>query len=84
MGCSVRYAQQVTTFPAGVQAASTWDTSLIYARGYALGMFSNYGVVEFETDDSFPPGSESKALVVHVQLGPVAGYGIRDVGMTEV
>ncbi|KUJ06714.1 glycoside hydrolase [Mollisia scopiformis] len=50
----VRYAQQVTVFPAGIMAGSTWDTSLMYARGYAL-------------------GSESKALGVHVQLGPVGG-----------
>ena len=27
----------MTAFPAGVQAASTWNTSLIYARGNALG-----------------------------------------------
>ncbi|OAQ58286.1 beta-glucosidase [Purpureocillium lilacinum] len=26
-----------TVFPAGIQAASTWDTSLIYSRGFALG-----------------------------------------------
>ncbi|TVY80912.1 putative beta-glucosidase L, partial [Lachnellula suecica] len=50
----VRYAQQVTAFPAGITTGSTWDTSLMYARGYAH-------------------GSESKALGVHVQLGPVAG-----------
>lgn len=34
---SVRYAQQVTAFPAGITTGSTWDTQLIYARGYALG-----------------------------------------------
>ena len=50
----VRYALQVTAFPAGITTGSTWDTSLMYARGYAL-------------------GTESKALGVHVQLGPVAG-----------
>ncbi|KAK6434858.1 hypothetical protein LTR95_008956 [Oleoguttula sp. CCFEE 5521] len=33
----VRYVQGVTAFPAGVQAASTWDTGLIYSRGNALG-----------------------------------------------
>lgn len=33
----VRYVQGITAFPAGVQAASTWDTSLIYERGNALG-----------------------------------------------
>lgn len=50
----VRYAQKVTAFPAGITTGSTWDTGLMYARGYAL-------------------GTESKALGVHVQLGPVAG-----------
>ena len=33
----VRYAQGVTAFPAGIQAASTWDTLLMYQRGAALG-----------------------------------------------
>ncbi|KAB8292162.1 hypothetical protein EYC80_007905 [Monilinia laxa] len=33
----VRYAQQVTAFPAGITTGSTWDTGLMYARGYALG-----------------------------------------------
>jgi len=33
----VRYAQQVTAFPAGITTGSTWDTSLMYARGNALG-----------------------------------------------
>ncbi|KAK3679727.1 hypothetical protein LTR78_000103 [Recurvomyces mirabilis] len=33
----VRYVQGVTAFPPGVQAAATWNTSLIYARGNALG-----------------------------------------------
>lgn len=37
----VRYAQQVTAFPAGITVGSTWDTSLMYQRGYALGM--SYG-----------------------------------------
>ncbi|KFY35353.1 hypothetical protein V494_05986 [Pseudogymnoascus sp. VKM F-4513 (FW-928)] len=50
----IRNVQGVTAFPAGVQAASTWDRALIYARGNAL-------------------GTESKAMGVHVQLGPVAG-----------
>lgn len=34
---SVRYVQGVTAFPAGVQAAATWDTALMYSRGNALG-----------------------------------------------
>ncbi|KAF2218746.1 glycoside hydrolase superfamily [Elsinoe ampelina] len=33
----IRYVQGVTAFPAGVQAAATWDTALIRARGAALG-----------------------------------------------
>ncbi|KAK5111353.1 hypothetical protein LTR62_005193 [Meristemomyces frigidus] len=33
----VRYLQGVTAFPPGVQAAATWNTSLMYARGNALG-----------------------------------------------
>ncbi|KAH8805958.1 glycoside hydrolase family 3 protein [Xylogone sp. PMI_703] len=33
----VRYAQQVTAFPAGITTGSTWDTGLMYARGNALG-----------------------------------------------
>lgn len=33
----VRYKQQVTAFPAGIMAASTWDTGLMYSRGNALG-----------------------------------------------
>ncbi|KAH8649701.1 beta-D-glucoside glucohydrolase [Tricladium varicosporioides] len=33
----VRYPQNVTAFPAGITAGSTWDRSLIYARGFALG-----------------------------------------------
>ncbi|PVH77153.1 glycoside hydrolase family 3 protein [Cadophora sp. DSE1049] len=33
----VRYAQQVTAFPAGITTGSTWDTSLFYAFGNALG-----------------------------------------------
>ena len=33
----VRFAQGVTAFPAGIQAASTWDTLLMYQRGAALG-----------------------------------------------
>jgi hypothetical protein len=36
---SVRYAPGVTAFPAGITTGSTWDTSLMYARGNALGMF---------------------------------------------
>lgn len=38
----VRYAQQVTAFPAGITTGSTWDTGLMYARGYALGMIGSY------------------------------------------
>jgi beta-glucosidase len=34
---SLRYVQGVTVFPAGVHVASTWDPSLIYARGNAMG-----------------------------------------------
>ena len=33
----VRYAQGITAFPAGVQAASTWDIGLINQRGAAIG-----------------------------------------------
>ncbi|KAF2096300.1 beta-D-glucoside glucohydrolase [Rhizodiscina lignyota] len=33
----VRYAQGVTAFPAGIQAASTWDRTLINERGTAMG-----------------------------------------------
>ncbi|KAF2456505.1 putative glycosyl hydrolase [Lineolata rhizophorae] len=33
----VRYATGITAFPAGVQAASTWDKKLIYDRGHAIG-----------------------------------------------
>ncbi|KAF4632883.1 hypothetical protein G7Y89_g5229 [Cudoniella acicularis] len=33
----VRYAQGVTAFPAGITTGSTWDKSLMYDRGYALG-----------------------------------------------
>ena len=33
----VRYKRDVTAFPAGVMAASTWDTNLMYSRGNALG-----------------------------------------------
>lgn len=34
---SLRYVKGVTAFPAGVHVASTWDPSLIYARGSAMG-----------------------------------------------
>jgi len=34
---SIRFAQGVTAFPAGVQAASTWDVGLINQRGAAMG-----------------------------------------------
>lgn len=37
MNESVRYAQQVTAFPAGITTGATWDTSLFYAFGNALG-----------------------------------------------
>lgn len=33
----VRYAANVSAFPAGIQAAATWDRELIYQRGLALG-----------------------------------------------
>ncbi|KAF2085292.1 glycoside hydrolase family 3 protein [Saccharata proteae CBS 121410] len=33
----VRYVQNVTVFPAGVQAASTWNLTLMQERGAALG-----------------------------------------------
>jgi beta-glucosidase len=36
----IRYAQQVTAFPSGIQTGSTWDTNLMYARGLALGQES--------------------------------------------
>ncbi|OAQ58172.1 beta-glucosidase [Pochonia chlamydosporia 170] len=34
---AVKNLVNATVFPAGIQAASTWDTSLIYSRGFALG-----------------------------------------------
>lgn len=37
----MRYAEQVTAFPAGITTGSTWDTGLMYARGNALGMARN-------------------------------------------
>ncbi|KAJ5683695.1 uncharacterized protein N7477_000040 [Penicillium maclennaniae] len=33
----VRYANPVTAFPAGINAGATWDRSLMYARGAAMG-----------------------------------------------
>jgi len=36
---SIRFAQGVTAFPAGIVAGSTWDTDLIYQRGNAMGMY---------------------------------------------
>lgn len=51
---SVRFANPVTVFPAGINAGATWDRSLIRARGAAM-------------------GEQSKALGVHVQLGPALG-----------
>lgn len=33
----VRYASNVSAFPAGIQAAATWDRELMYQRGLALG-----------------------------------------------
>lgn len=33
----VRFADRVSAFPAGVNAATTWDKDLMYARGYAMG-----------------------------------------------
>lgn len=38
---SVRYAQKVTAFPAGIMAGATWDPALMYDRGNALGMTTN-------------------------------------------
>lgn len=51
---SVRFANPVTVFPAGINAGATWDRELIRARGAAM-------------------GEQSKALGVHVQLGPALG-----------
>lgn len=42
---SVRDVDGVTAFPAGIHAASTWDINLMYARGYALGMDSQFLVI---------------------------------------
>ena len=39
MNNSIRYAQGVTVFPAGITTGSTWDVSLMYARGNAMGMY---------------------------------------------
>jgi beta-glucosidase len=33
----IRYANPVTAFPAGINAGATWDRSLLYARGAAMG-----------------------------------------------
>jgi beta-glucosidase len=33
----VRFVDGVTAFPAGIQAASTWDKTLINQRGTAMG-----------------------------------------------
>lgn len=33
----IRYANPVTAFPAGINAGATWDRSLMYARGAAMG-----------------------------------------------
>ncbi|KAJ5770371.1 uncharacterized protein N7511_002422 [Penicillium nucicola] len=33
----IRFANPVTAFPAGVNAGATWDRSLLYARGAAMG-----------------------------------------------
>ncbi|KAJ5132908.1 hypothetical protein N7448_007066 [Penicillium atrosanguineum] len=33
----IRYANPVTAFPAGINAGATWDRSLMYARGAAIG-----------------------------------------------
>jgi len=33
----VRFADRVSAFPAGINAATTFDKDLIYARGYAIG-----------------------------------------------
>ncbi|KAG1762842.1 glycoside hydrolase family 3 protein [Suillus occidentalis] len=42
---SVRFADYATAFPAGIQAASTWNRALMRARGLALGQeFKGKGV----------------------------------------
>ncbi|EKV19863.1 putative beta-glucosidase L [Penicillium digitatum PHI26] len=33
----IRFANPVTAFPAGINAGATWDRSLLYARGAAIG-----------------------------------------------
>ncbi|KAJ5425331.1 hypothetical protein N7465_000401 [Penicillium sp. CMV-2018d] len=33
----IRFANPVTAFPAGINAGATWDRSLLYARGAAMG-----------------------------------------------
>ncbi|KAI2675677.1 CAZyme family GH3 [Penicillium roqueforti] len=33
----IRFANPVTAFPAGINAGATWDRSLLYARGVAMG-----------------------------------------------
>jgi len=33
----IRFANPVTAFPAGINAGATWDRSLMYARGAAMG-----------------------------------------------
>lgn len=34
---AIRVADYASTFSAGVSAASSWDTDLMYERGYAMG-----------------------------------------------
>lgn len=68
----MRYAQQVTAFPAGITTGSTWDTALMYAFGNALGMILFGSWITIFLLRLFV-GAEAKALGVHVQLGPVAG-----------
>lgn len=48
----MRYAQQVTAFPASITTGSTWDTSLFYAFGNALGMPSIDVAIEQSVDFS--------------------------------
>jgi beta-glucosidase len=33
----IRFADYVSAFPAGINVAATWDRSLAYARGVAMG-----------------------------------------------
>lgn len=70
--CRVRYANPVTAFPAGVQVGSTWNTTLMYDRGNAIGE-KVQNLLRCSATYNSGVGTESKGLGVHVQLGPVAG-----------